>query len=248
MSSSVHLASEFEPEAPLDDEWRFLMFDSVDVGTVRHPAVGQPACVQSADRVLWKRMQDSKRGFMFGKIPTTDDQDAAATDLDYLDSVSAIRVETYTITNARYVITGWEQPTPSKKPAEKRNANEITGSPTAKVSTSNSHKEASGDAVKPEQPPMPKSVRQVEASLRPIDERSDKGKFGLAPRQVLHLFSSDMRDCILTDYCRHQLWTSRSEGAGRSDRARERDRGVRNGTANGPEPVYTQDDIAAVMD
>ncbi|TKA58021.1 hypothetical protein B0A53_00423 [Rhodotorula sp. CCFEE 5036] len=156
VSDSFHLASDFDPEDPLDDEWRFLMFESVAVGT------------------------DSKRGFRFGKIPTTDDQDAAAKDLDYLDSVSAIRVETYTITNARYVITGWKQPSPSKKTAQKRSATQITGSSTAtaEVSPVNNQGAASQDAVKPEQPPMPRSVREVEASLRPIDEKSDKGNFG----------------------------------------------------------------------
>lgn len=156
--------------------------------------------MKSADRRLWKRTQDSKRGFRFGKIPTTDDQDAAAKDLDYLDSVSAIRVETYTITNARYVITGWKQPSPSKKTAQKRSATQITGSSTAtaEVSPVNNQGAASQDAVKPEQAPMPRSVREVEASLRPIDEKSDKGKFGLAPRQVPPHLSAEMRGCGLT--------------------------------------------------
>lgn len=44
VSNSFHLASEFDPEDPLDDEWRFTMFDSVAVGTVRHSVVARSAC------------------------------------------------------------------------------------------------------------------------------------------------------------------------------------------------------------
>lgn len=96
------------------------------------------------------------------------------------------------------MITGWEQPSPSKKTAQKRNATQITGSPTAtaEVSPVNSQKAVSQDTVKPEPPRMPESVRQVEASLRPIDEKSDKGKFGLAPRQVTRI---SRRKCEAVD-------------------------------------------------
>lgn len=125
-------------------------------------------------------MQDHKQNYMFGKIPTTDDQEAAAKDLDYLDSVPAIRIKTYHIKNARWVITRWEDPSPAqlaKKSSLKRNANEIDASEssTKNASASNGKKKADQDAVDSDRLPAPESVRKVEANLRLIDEKSDKG-------------------------------------------------------------------------
>ncbi|GAA5983919.1 hypothetical protein JCM10908_005974 [Rhodotorula pacifica] len=163
-----YLVSDFKPTNPLDHKQRFKIFTSIKVD------------------------KDTTRNFTFGKIPTTDDKELAVKDLDYLDSVSAIRVKTYHITNARYVRTGWKDPSPlAKTPVPKvpfkRTATEMTQAehaPTGSPSTGGGQKGSQSggqDDTQQELPPMPKRVRDVEAALRPIDEQCDKGKFGLAP-------------------------------------------------------------------
>jgi hypothetical protein len=108
---------------------------------------------------------------MFGRIPTTDDPDAAANDVGYLDSVSAIRVELHHLVDARYVTTGWADASPSEKSSQKRNVKKTA---TAKSPTKSATKKEIHDT-------------NNGAGLRPIDEKSDKGQFALAPRQVLSL-------------------------------------------------------------
>lgn len=126
--------------------------------------------------------QDRKQNFMFGKIPTTDNPEEAVKDLEYLDSVSAIRIETYQMKNARWVITGWEDPEPPKKTPRKRNADELDIVQSTKASASGSNrKEGSQDAMDVEPHVVPECVRKVNNSLRPIDEMADKGQFGLSP-------------------------------------------------------------------
>lgn len=115
---------------------------------------------------------------MFGKIPTTDDPEAAEKDLGYLDSVSAIRVETYHLTNARWVITGWEDARPSQKSSQKTLAKKIT---TSESPTKSPTKDASASDSDAEQS---QGANNEADDLRPIDEKSDKGQFALAPRQV----------------------------------------------------------------
>lgn len=133
---------------------------------------------------MWaERTQDSKQNFMFGKIPTTDNPEEAVKDLEYLDSVSAIRIETYQMKNARWVITGWEDPEPPKKTSRKRNADELGKVQSTKASASGSsgNKEAGPDSMDIEPHVVPECIRKVKSSLRPIDEQADKGQFGLSP-------------------------------------------------------------------
>ncbi|TKA57951.1 hypothetical protein B0A53_00353 [Rhodotorula sp. CCFEE 5036] len=137
-SCVFHLASEINPQAPLDDESRFLMFDTSGL------------------------YDGSERSFMFGRIPTTDDPDAAANDVGYLDSVSAIRVELHHLVDARYVTTGWADASPSEKSSQKRNVKKTA---TAKSPTKSATKASASDSHK-------KEIHDTNngAGLRPIDE------------------------------------------------------------------------------
>lgn len=120
---------------------------------------------------------------MFGKIPTTDNPEEAVKDLEYLDSVSAIRIESYQMKNARWVITGWEDPQPPKKASRKRTADELDNVQSTKASASGSSRntEVGQVAMDVEPQAVPECVRKVNSSLRPIDEQADKGQFGLSP-------------------------------------------------------------------
>ena len=91
--------------------------------------------------------------------------------------MSAVRVELDHLVDARCVTTGWEDASPSEKSSQKRNVKKIA---TAKSPTKRATKASASDSHTEE-------IHDNGTGLRPIDEKSDKGQFALAPRQVLSL-------------------------------------------------------------